>query len=183
MITQDQVRGLFYYRNGELVRRVSVGSKVKKGDIPGSDTDRGYCRVKIDGKSYFTHVLIFLWNHGYLPEKGIDHIDRDKSNNEITNLREVGQVCNMRNTGNSKANKSGVKGVAFNKQTSKWIPSITVSKKQYYLGLYNCFTEAVSHRLAAEQCIGWSKCDSSSPAFKYMQNYLKQKVESLTEDQ
>ena len=44
----------------------------------------------------------------------------------------------------------------------------------YHLGIFTDFTEAVAHRLSSEQCLNWSNCDSFSPAFKHIQNYLGQ---------
>ncbi len=50
---------------------------------------------------------------------------------------------------------------------------VTVDDRDRCVGRHKDFTEAVAHRLAAEQALDWSGCDSSSPAYQYMQNYIE----------
>lgn len=81
----------------------------------------------------------------------------------------------MRNSGNRKNNTSGVKGIYWNKERVKWEAAITVNGKKINIIYCKSFNEAVCARLIAEQCLNWSGCDSSSPAFKYVQEMLKGK--------
>lgn len=174
-LTQERVLELFDYReNGTLVRRIRTKSRHNAGEVVGT-SENGYLCVKVDGKTYKVHRIVWLYLYGYLPEHGVDHIDRVKTNNRIENLREVGQVCNQRNRGNSSNNTSGVKGVAWAQKERKWLVQICVSRENIRLGYHDCFIEAVCHRLAAEQAIGWEGCDSSSPAFQFVQAYLCKK--------
>jgi len=168
-ITYERVRELFDYRSdGMLIWRVARNNNVRIGDVAGSIcATHGYCMIGIDGTVYRAHRLIWLWHYGYMPESELDHINRIRYNNRIENLREASRSCNLRNTGNQKNNKSGVKGVCKPKDRSKWLTQITASGKQYNLGRFDDFDEAVLHRLAAEQCLDWSSCDSSSPAYKH----------------
>ena len=170
MLTQERVKELFEYKDGDLIRKIASGC-YKKGSIAGSQL-RGYVRTGVDGFAYFNHRLIWLWCNGYFPENQIDHIDRDKSNNKIENLREVSRTCNLRNTGLPSTNTSGVKGVFWHKQWGKWAARITICRNHIHLKYSTDFTEAVAHRLAAEQAEGWAGCDSSSTAFEYMQEYI-----------
>lgn len=173
MLTQERVKELFDYReDGVLVRRVTVCYCARFGDLAGSLHCDGYLQVTIDGLSSLAHRIIWLWHKGYLPEHGLDHIDRNKLNNRIENLREVGHQCNMRNTGNGKNNSSGVKGVCWDKTNGKWLVQITINRKTIKLGCFSDFTEAVAHRLAAEQAENWQGCDSSSPAYQYISAYV-----------
>jgi hypothetical protein len=114
-------------------------------------------------------------HYGFMPENGIDHIDRDNTDNLLENLREVSQSCNMRNIGISPANKSGVLGVCWHKDSGMWISQISVKGKSKYSGVYQDFSEAVAHRLAAEQCLGWPNCHSATSAYLYMKEYLNGK--------
>lgn len=164
MLTQKEAKRLFDYRANRLAWK-STGSgktirKRRKG-IP------NYRRIKINNKLYPTHLLTWLWHYGYWPENVIDHINRDITDNSIENLREVTVQCNARNTGNHKDNKSGVKGVSWCPKYKAWRVNIVVNKKQSSLKYHIDFDEAVLHRLAAEQCLGWEGCDSTSPAFQY----------------
>ena len=173
-LTQERVRELFDldYETGVLRWRVNR-RRARMGDIAGNSVGRGYYQVTIDNKMYYLHRVIFLYAFGYLPEHHVDHISQDKSDNRPCNLREVTPQCNIRNTGLRSDNKSGVKGVSQLRKSGDWCPRIGVSGKDRNLGHHKDFTEAVAHRLAAEQALNWAGCDSNSSAFLYMQNYLK----------
>ncbi len=170
IIDQQKVKELFDCDDGYLYWKTNP-SNVKIGAEAGCIDPRGYCRVRIKGKYYYAHRLIWLWHHGYFPENDIDHIDKNKLNNRIENLREVSTQCNIRNSGNRSDNTSGVKGVYWYKRTKKWISSIMVNQVTKHLGYYNSFDDAVLARLAAEQHFGWKNCDSSSPAYVYAKTY------------
>jgi len=173
MLTQERVRELFRYEDGNLIRLVNASSTARAGWIAGSLTTHGYLSTRIDKVLYYNHRLVFLFHHGYTPENYIDHIDRNPLNNRIENLREVSNVCNIRNSKQLDSNTSGVKGVYFNKVRQKWAGQITTNNRAKNLGIFSDFTEAVAHRLAAEQCLNWNECDSNSPAFQYMQSVLR----------
>lgn len=171
-ITQEKVRNLFDYKSeGNLFWR-SHRSNIRAGSSAGYVDRNGYIVVKIDGKKYFLHRLIFLYFKGYLPENEIDHINRIRTDNRIENLREVSRQCNVRNTGNRSDNKSGVKGVRWIEQDKKWLARIVSNQKCISLGYYEDFDDAVCARLAAEQCLGWAGCDSSSPAYQWVKNKI-----------
>ena len=165
LLNYDPETGIFLWK-------VAAGRRVKAGDVAGTVNGKGYIHITIGCKIYQAHRLAWLDYYGYFPEHGLDHEDRDKSNNRIDNLREASNQCNIRNTGNRKNNTSGVKGIYFNKAAQKWSAKINLDSGGYHLGYSTDFTEAVATRLAAEQCLNWSNCDSSSPAFKYMTQYL-----------
>lgn len=173
-ITQKEVRRLFSYRkDGVLIRLVQTNPRALSGDIAGSVCKRGYFQFQIEGKKYYTHRIVWLWHHGYLPENEIDHINQNKLDNRIENLREVSRSCNRRNTRTSRRNlSSGIKGVTWCKFTKKWRAIISVRGKQINLGCHHDLLEAVCHRLAAEQAEGWEICDSCSPAFKYIKAHI-----------
>jgi len=172
MLTQSKLKELLDYdpETGLFTWKVSRQG-VKKGSVAGSDSHDGYIKIKIDGKDYYAHRLAWLYEYGYFPENGLDHEDRIKHHNWIKNLREVSNQCNMRNTGNPSTNTSGVKGIYFANKAQKWRARMKLNGKNSHFGYFEDFTEAVAHRLAAEQCLDWSNCDSSSPAYKYIQNY------------
>ena len=50
-----------------------------------------------------------------------------------------------------------------------------ISYKTHHIGRYDDFDEAVCHRIAIEQCLGWSGCDSSSPAYRYVRGLVGKK--------
>ena len=168
-LTYDRLMELLAYnpKTGKFYHRTTRGSR-KAGTEAGNTRVDGYVTTGIDGTGYRAHRLAWFYVHGYMPEHGLDHIDRNPANNRIENLREVSRVCNLRNTCNPVNNVSGVKGVYWRNREGKWCPSIKILGRKIYLGYYDDFDEAVCARLAAEQCLGWEGCDSSSPAYKYV---------------
>ena len=170
MITQALVKEHFNYKDGNLIWKKPLSNRAQKGSVAGHKSSTGYVRINFYNKKYLGHRLIWLYTYGYLPENDIDHIDRDPSNNRIENLREVSRQCNMRNTGNPSDNTSGMKGICWAKHTKRWLVRITINHKDRHLGYFKSFEEAICHRLAAEQCIGWAGCDDNSPAYIYVTN-------------
>lgn len=94
MITQKELQQRFYYENGYLIYKYSVGKK-HSGDFAGYKKSDGYWRVYINGKGYYLHRLIWLYFCGDFPNNEIDHIDRNKSNNKIENLRNISHKENQ----------------------------------------------------------------------------------------
>jgi len=154
MITQKEVRRQLSYDKITGILRWKISkSGVQKGDIAGSLNSKGYVVITINGTTYRAHRLIWLGKTGKFPQQ-IDHWNRIKSDNSWNNLRDVSQSQNMQNTGIRKDNTSGVKGVGFS--NGKWNARIKHLNKNIYLGRFSSFEEAVCHRLAAEQCLGWN---------------------------
>ena len=138
MITQENLKQLVDYVDGMLVAKTN--SKCRKvGDILSSLTDKGYLRSSVGGKSYRVHRLVFLYHHGYMPIQ-VDHIDGNRMNNKIENLRDA---TSSQNNQNRKAtSSSGIKGVVWHKQSKKWVASICVNRKSVHLGSFLSIEEA-----------------------------------------
>ena len=171
MITYERLKELLHYDPDSGIFVWNIGRPgASVGTVAGAIRHDGYVRIGVDNKRYLAHRLAWLYVHGYMPENSIDHINRNPLDNRICNLREVSHMCNMRNIDTPKNNTSGVKGVIWNKHNLLWVAVIGNKTIKYSRD----FTEAVAHRLAAEQCLGWAGCDSSSSAYKYMQEYLCQ---------
>lgn len=94
---------------GKLFWRVARGS-AGVGTEAGTFVSGGYRRVLIEKKSYAIHHIVWWWERGVWPTE-LDHIDMRKSNNHISNLREVTRSENMLNRLPQFNNTSGVKGV------------------------------------------------------------------------
>lgn len=126
MVTQKRLHELFKYVDGELIRN---------GKIAGSVNKRGYKCICVDYKIYKAHRLVFLYHYGYLPEQ-IDHIDGNKANNNIANLRATSHSENMMNRGMLSNNTSGSKGVFWDKSSGKWRVAVRANKKLLSFGRY-----------------------------------------------
>ena len=128
----------------------------------------GYFIVGINGGNYRFHRICWFIYHGYMPENGIDHKDRDRTHNWISNLRETTQQCNVRNAGMMSNNTSGVKGVGFHKKRGKWCSQITVNQKNIHLGYFKYFIKAVIARWEGEKKYGFPNCCTSSSSYNYL---------------
>jgi len=125
-LTVDLLKHLFDYdkETGNLIWKVTNSNNQKIGDIAGSLNPKvGYIRVGINGKKYYAHRLIFLYHKGYLP-KTIDHINCDKVDNRIENLRAATVGQNQHNRKTNANNTSGYKGVSWCKAKKKWATGI-----------------------------------------------------------
>ena len=96
-------------------------------------TSHGYRQLRIDGKNYLEHRVIFFWMTGKWPDQDVDHRDMDKLNNRWHNLREATRSQNAANRRTHKTNTSGVKGVCWNKRLQKWVAQIKVNGTQIHL--------------------------------------------------
>ena len=132
MVTQQQLHELFEYQDGNFVCKKT--NKIKKL-VPITNHHR-YNRVVVSGKAYAFHRLVYLYHFGKLP-KIIDHIDNDRSNNRIENLREVTQQQNCLNRITHRNNKSGYKNVIWHKKTAKWSVVMSVNGERQWLGTYD----------------------------------------------
>jgi hypothetical protein len=127
----------------------------------------GYIKIGVDGSSYLAHRLAWLYVYGYFPENFIDHIDRNSSNNRITNLREVSHQCNMRNCKRQSSSSSDIKGVMFRK--GLWFASIRVEGKNLHLVSSTSKYLAAKMRYEAELKYGYVTCDMNSEAKSYLE--------------
>ena len=151
-LTQAKLKELLHYdpATGIFTWVCSPSRGVKQGDIAGSLTKDGYMKIKINGIHHQSHRLAWLITQGEFPENQIDHINHIRNDNRITNLREVTQSENLRNAALSKNNTSGVCGVYWNKENSKWRSNIRVNKKLTSLGYFTYFIMACAIRKSAE---------------------------------
>lgn len=110
---------------------------------------RGYVRVCFRGRTYTAHRLIFLRCHGWMPE-AIDHINHNRTDNRIENLRAATKSINARNTKLPHRNTSGRIGVHWNKNMRKWQARIRVNDHLMHLGYYENLNAASAARATAE---------------------------------
>ena len=157
-LTHKYVRSLFNYRDGKLYWKVS-GRGRKIGVPAGRNANYGYMTITTNGKTYYTHRLIFLFHHGYLPQF-LDHIDGDSSNNSIENLREATLSQNQHNRKKGKFRKSKptlsiYKGVSWAKCDSRWVSHICIGGKLKRLGGFKSeISAAKAYDKAASEAFG-----------------------------
>lgn len=128
--------------------------KARYAGRPAGGMAGGYHRVMIDGKHHLSHRIIWKMKMGEDPIF-IDHIDGNKSNNRLENLRNVEHVVNMKNKSLYRNNKSGFPGVEFHKRDGAWIAKIGVDGKQIQLGSFASKEEAIAARIAGQAVLDY----------------------------
>ena len=140
-MTPDILHKMFEYQKGVLYRKTSNTNRVKAGSPVGSLHRTGYMMTKIAGKSWAVHRIIYMLHYGELPGF-IDHIDGDRRNNHIENLRPATIAENCRNCKLPRDNTSGIKGVSWHRSARKWQAAVRVDGKLHYLGVFSLKTMA-----------------------------------------
>lgn len=118
------------------------------------DNGQGYLAVRVFDKPRKLHRIIFALRHGHYPE-AIDHINGDRADNRICNLRSVTPQQNSQNLRLSKQSKSGEPGVYWNEKTRKWQARVSIGRRSKYLGNYTEKDEAVAAARAARVDLGY----------------------------
>jgi hypothetical protein len=139
ILTQQKLKELLDYNpdTGDFTNKVHRNGRSPFGAIAGYTRPDRYKSIRIDRKSYLQHRLAWLYVYGVWPEKHIDHINNDPSDNRILNLRDVTRSENLQNRAAQSNNTSGHKGVTWLKATQKWQAQIRLNNKNIYLGTFD----------------------------------------------
>jgi hypothetical protein len=135
MITQEYIKQLFTYADGNLYWKVANSNRVKIGQMAGTLLYQNYIQIRISRKKYQAHRLIFLMHYGYLPVQ-IDHKNNNKADNRIENLRAATNCKNQYNVKIIKTNTSGCKNVTWSKKRKKWYVQLSIDNKRKYFGSF-----------------------------------------------
>lgn len=158
-LTKDILRDKFDYSpDGCLIWKISPSRYVKKGQIAGTSyydvRGRKHNKIVIDGQRYYTHRLIFAWHHGFFPEQ-VDHKNQNRDDNRIENLRAANASQNIGNQSLRKTNKSGLKGVYWDKSHKKWRAAIGSGPTRKSLGRFDKKEDAAeAYKIAAVKHFG-----------------------------
>ena len=137
-LSKDLLHELFEYKDGKLYwkKRPSPKSvKVVPGNKAGTLCNNFYWQVSINKEFYYSHRIIFAMFHGYFPDS-VDHIDGNRSNNKIENLRQATQTQNNYNSFIRSDNTSGYKNVYWDKRSNKWLVIVKVERKNKHIGYF-----------------------------------------------
>lgn len=134
-LTQEYLLSIFEYKDGELYWKNPKNKKFV-GLLAGCIDSKGYRIIRLNGKNLSAHRIIFMMHNGYLPNK-LDHKDCNPSNNNIENLRPATNNENGYNTKLNKSNKSGIKGICFDKTSNKWQVGFRINGRYTYFGKYH----------------------------------------------
>lgn len=117
----------------------------------------GYLSARILGRSYLAHRVIWAFHHGEWPSEQIDHINHNRKDNRIENLRLAPHDENMKNLKRNKRNKSGATGVCWKADKKKWRATIKVGDKHLHLITTIDKDKAIEARKIAEKKYGYHK--------------------------
>ena len=151
MITQSELKLLFNYdaNTGVFTRLTSTAPNARIGDVISNPNGQGYIELRVKYKTYQAHRMAWLYIHGINPPEQIDHINRCRNDNRISNLRCVTSQQNSRNRSAS-INKFGVIGLSWCNKSKKFYSRITINRKTKYLGYFYNMFDAVCARKSAE---------------------------------
>jgi hypothetical protein len=138
---------------GNFVRMTRKG--LKRDDLlAGTITYAGYVSISFWGKKYQAHRLAWLFTYGNWPVDELDHINGNRSDNRIVNLREATSTENKRNRV-AKVGSSAFKGVYWEKTKRKWVARIKIASRTRHIG---CFDKeeaaAKAYDAEAASCFG-----------------------------
>ena len=145
--SQQLLKEHFDYVDGQLVWKKTY-SKAKSGKPIGWVEKNGYVCANLNGTRYRVHRLVFMYFNGFCPDF-IDHIDGNKQNNSIENLRQANTHENACNRSPNKNNKLQIKGVCFDQ--NKFKANIKKFGKSYHLGYFQTKEEAAKAYVEAAQ--------------------------------
>jgi hypothetical protein len=145
-VSQEELVSRVRYEDGNLYWLKS-GKKAgcfKRGD--------GYGCIRVNKKLILLHRAIWIYHNGEIPEgMDIDHVDGDRANNRIENIRLASRSQNLMNKGARRDNKAGVKHVRWNEPTKSWRVKMNIGGKHLHLGLFKTLEEATAVACAARE--------------------------------
>jgi len=134
ILAYDAETGIFRWR-------VTRGGTARAGSVAGTPL-RGYIRIRVRGGFMLAHRLAWFVSTGKWPDKDIDHINGNPSDNRIINLRLCSFSENMANKKVQHNNKVGLKGASWDRKSNKWKSQISKDGKKIHLGFFYTANEA-----------------------------------------
>lgn len=136
-------------------KRGSFNSRFAGEEAFTASDGRGYRVGLIDGQTHRAHRVVWALYFGRPPEGQIDHINGDRSDNRIENLREVTALENSRNRAIQNNNSSNHSGVHWSNRYHKWIARISIKGERKHLGVFDSLEAALAARRQAEIELGF----------------------------
>jgi len=145
-MTREEFSRLLAYNpgTGRFTWRLYRGRMAKAGDPAGSLKPSGYIELHVGGKIYKAHRVAWLMAHGEWPSQHIDHINGDKADNRIANLRDCSRSENLCNSKHHANSTTGFKGVHFQKTDGIYVAHIRKDGKRKHLGSFRTVEDAAA---------------------------------------
>lgn len=142
-----------YPKHGSLKSVKVFNSRFAGKNAFTADNGGGYKQGRIYRKAYFAHRVAWAIANGHWPDLKVDHINGDRSDNRLANLRAVTNIENARNCSPKSKSSSGVKGVSLHKATGRWRAHI----RSNHIGLFDRIEDAIEARKIASAKLGFSE--------------------------
>lgn len=151
-LTAERLRQVLHYdpETGKFTWKVTLSRRAPAGAAAGTCDIRGYQIIRLDHTKYRAHRLAWLYVCGVWPTEELDHINRDRSDNRVANLRLASRPENSQNTSPKRSNTSGRKGVSWHARTGRWRAHLTLNRRGIHLGYFRDINDAIAARKAAE---------------------------------
>ena len=155
-ITAARARELFAYcpDTGALTRRKTTSTQAVAGTTPGWVNKAGYMALNLDGHGYLVHRIAWLISYGEWPKGVIDHINQNKLDNRLANLRDVTRQVNTQNNRMVKTGKmygASLAGAHWDAHNGRWKASICIDGRHKHLGRFDSEQDAHDAYLAAKR--------------------------------
>jgi hypothetical protein len=154
MLTQERLKEVLEYdpASGNFIWKKRISIRCSVGEIAGKLGPQGYVLIGIDKKQYRAHRLVWLYFFAKFPTEDLDHINGNRADNRLNNLREVSRSVNNQNQRSGKSNnKTGYLGVSIHSKSPKFVATIKLNNKTKYLGLFKTPEEAYEVYLKAKR--------------------------------
>lgn len=141
----EEIKNSFEYRDGCLFRKAYVdkAGRTQGGFVNNkSNNSKGYCHIKFNGSMVPYHAILWVVVYGEIPNnKVIDHINGNRSDNRLENLRLVSHRQNLQN---QRKHRDGKLAGCRQRKSGKWQAQVRVDNSIIHLGTYNSDLEAHS---------------------------------------
>lgn len=154
-INFNDVNDLLYYKDGGLYWKKFMGGYAKKDSKAGSLHKSGYVHIQLNKKIYKEHRLVYVLFNKHCPDF-LDHIDGNRSNNRIENIRPATKGQNNKNSKTPITNTSSIKGVGY--WHGRWRARIDCDKKHIFVGYFNTKEEAKLGIMKAREALHKDFC-------------------------
>lgn len=131
-----------------------------KAALASLDSSTGYLTGGFQGKKLLAHRAAFAIAHGRWPDGDVDHLNGNRSDNRLTNLREATRLQNSRNRRMDSRCKTGTMGVTM--RGTRWIARINVNGRGRYIGMFPTKEDAIAARKNAEIILGYHENHGSN---------------------
>jgi len=142
VISQREVQEMFHYQyeTGELIRRDQRGNQFKGTEVGCNDTF-GYKRIRIKGNLFKVHQIVWLYVYGIMPSMEIDHINGDRSDNRVCNLRLATRDVQVQNRNPGIGESYGLRNIRL-RESGTYEVEYRMFRKRHKVGNFTTLEDA-----------------------------------------